>query len=734
MKKPKLSKTYLLGAMKRWGLVAIFTGILAFIVQARFVLDDDPIRSLRFQSGPEAELFDRYHEKSVFDGKVFLEVSRLMPEELDAVLKLMKQIGYKPATLFTPPSGEAMTGFLPLLPEATVASALSDEAVDRRAEEIISLAFLPGGSAILSRMKHDPLGLGQAFLQKALDSLGFSQVAVHGRHSDKILAFDSPSPIVYDQVGLLYDKLTSLGDRVNFIGADFYAYESYRDARRDIVVCTVLSTLVNLILFFFFTRRIGPMILLLAGSGISYLAGVLMVGLFYERVFAVVLAFASTFVGFNNEYLVHLSALPQGSGKKSLLGVWSAVGTTLLGFLVLLAGRSVIVRQMALASLGGMAGFLVVLFIFRKQLNEIRYRTFHWRKFTIGKKALVGISMVTLLTIALIPKPKIATDVKDFRNDSPVMAAQEKYFMGRLGEVKLSHVVAVPTEETEKLSEDVATLVHQGRLDMAEHPLKIWRPLEAQGATVRLLKSKGPEALRRLSDRFNEAGLNLEISLKAFDDIHPVDAFDFLAALNDMTPTKWADRVGDRKFIFASGVPDKFEMDGGVKLIPMNPKDYFDGMLTNLSRELGLLFLLGLVAMCGYLAALHKKPFRVLYVFVPLMLIAAVFLALNAFHPGGGQLSIIHFVGFALVIALATDYASVAMSVDHHEVELSKILITSLSTLGTFGVLLIAKNPVIAVLGYTVTLACLIATPYALFFKLPREVERDDGNEVRSEQ
>ena len=49
--------------------------------------------------------------------------------------------------------------------------------------------------------------------------------------------------------------------------------------------------------------------------------------------------------------------------------------------------------------------------------------------------------------------------------------------------------------------------------------------------------------------------------------------------------------------------------------------------------------------------------------------------------------------------------------------------ITSLSTLGTFGVLLIAKNPVIAVLGYTVTLACLIAAPYALFLKLPREVE-----------
>lgn len=727
MKKLELSKDYILGALKRWGLVAIFTGVLAFIVQARFVLDDDPIRSLRSQSGPEAELFDRYHEKSVFDGKVFLEVSRLTDGELADVQALMEKIGYKPAALFKPPTADMMASFLPLLPEKAVEAALSDEAVDSRADEALSFAFLPGGATILGQVKQDPLGLGQAFLKETLDSLGFSNAGGDGRPAGRILAFDSPSPIVYDEVGLLYDKLTALGDRVNFIGADFYAYESYRDAQHDIVVCTALSTLVNLILFFFFTRRFGPMVLLLAGSGISYLSGILVVGVFYERVFAVVLAFASTFVGFNNEYLVHLSALPQGSGKKSLLGVWSAVGTTLLGFLVLLAGSSVIVRQMALASLGGMAGFLVVLYIFRKQLNEIRYRTFHWRKFTISKKALVAVSVASLLAIALIPKPKVATDVKDFRNDSPLMSAQEKYFMGRLGEVKLSHVVAVPVEDAARLSEDVDALVAQGRVDMSVHPLKVWRPVDSQEKTIALLKAKGPDAVRRMAARLDESGLDLGLSDKAFDGLAPIDAYDFLASLNAMTPAKWADQVGGKKFVFASGVPDKFEVEGGPKLTPMNPKDYFDGMLTGLSRELGLLFLLGLVAMCGYLIALHKKPYRVLYVFVPLMLIAAAFLGIGALDPAGGQLTIIHVVGFALVIALATDYASVAMSVDHHEVELSKILITSLSTLGTFGVLLIARNPVIAVLGYTVTLACVIATPYALFLKLPKEVEAGEG-------
>lgn len=718
------STPQVLGALRRWGLVALFTGLLFFVVQERFVLDDDPIRSLRAQGGPEAELFDRYHEKSVFDGKVFLEVSRLSEAELAQIRQLMAEIGYAPARLFTPPAPAQMTAFLPLIPAEEVARALSDEAIDARASEAISLAFLPGGGAFLGQMELDPFGLGQAFFKQALDALGFSPATATNA---RILAYESPSPIVYGEVGQLYDALIALGDRVHFIGADFYAYESYRDAQRDIVVCTALSTLVNLLLFFFFTRRLGPMLLLLAGSAVSYLSGILLVGLFYERVFAVVLAFASTFVGFNNEYLVHLSALPQGSGKKSLLGIWSAVGTTLLGFVVLLLGHSVIVRQMALASLGGMAGFLVVLFIFRRQLGEIRYRTFHWRKFAIGKRALAALAIAALAAIALLPKPRVATDVKDFRTESPTLAAQERYFMGKLGESNLSHVVAVPIEG-EALAERAQALVRQGRIDLTSHPLLAWRSLDEQRAAIAVLQARAPAALDRLGQQLAAAGIAIDFGAAARSAQAPLTAYDFLSALSAIAPAKWVDEVGGQKFLFASGVPGAAASadSGAVALTPMNPKDHFDEMLTGLSRELGILFLAGLLAMCLYLAVLHKRPIRVLYVFVPLMLIAAAFLALDAVG-GQGQLTIIHFVGFALVIALATDYASVAMSVDHHEVELSKILITALSTLGTFGVLLLARNPVIAVLGYTVTLACLVAAPFALLIRLPREVEGEEA-------
>ncbi|MDR0965968.1 MAG: hypothetical protein LBM75_05640 [Myxococcales bacterium] len=717
------TKPILLGMLKRWGLVALFIGLLALIVQNRFVLDDDPIRSLRAQGGPAAELFDRYHEKSVFDGKVFLEVSALTEAEIAAIQAQMDAIGYTPTKLFQPPTPSQMTAFLPLLSLKELDAALSDEAIDARVSQALSLAVMPGGGAFLGQMEQDPFGLGMVFLKQMLGALGFSPATAS---TARILAYESPSATNYEAVGELYAALTALGDRVHFIGADFYAYESYRDAQRDIVLCTVLSTIVNLLLFLFFTRRLGPMFLLLVGSAVSYLSGVLLVGLFYERVFAVVLAFASTFVGFNNEYLVHLSALPQGSGKKSLLGVWSAVGTTLLGFVVLLLGQSVIVRQMALASLGGMAGFLVVLFIFRKQLGEIRYRTFTWPKAVIGKKALVGVAALALLAIALLPKPRIATDVKDFRTESPLLEAQERYFMGKLGESNLGQVMAIPIDG-ERLTEQVEALESAGRIDLRAHPLRAWRGIDEQTASIARLTSRASEALARLSAKLDEAGLALEFDAVRVTDLHPLTAFDFLEALNHLAPAKWVDEVRGQKFLFASAGKASLadsDSDRTIALTPMTPKAHFDEMLTGLSRELAILFAFGLFAMCVYLVVLHRRPLRVLYVFVPLLLIGAVFLALG-WIGGDSQLTIIHFVGLALVIALATDYASVAMSVEHHEVELSKILITSLSTLGTFGVLLLARNPVIGVLGYTVTLACLVAAPFALFVMLPKEKKEE---------
>ena len=71
-----------------------------------------------------------------------------------------------------------------------------------------------------------------------------------------------------------------------------------------------------------------------------------------------------------------------------------------------------------------------------------------------------------------------------------------------------------------------------------------------------------------------------------------------------------------------------------------------------------------------------------------------------------------------LTIALAMDYTSVAVSTRHDPEDLAKILLTGLSSLITFGVLIFAQHPVLRSLGFTVGSGCAIGLIFALFFPL----------------
>jgi len=85
---------------------------------------------------------------------------------------------------------------------------------------------------------------------------------------------------------------------------------------------------------------------------------------------------------------------------------------------------------------------------------------------------------------------------------------------------------------------------------------------------------------------------------------------------------------------------------------------------------------------------------------------------------GGFHVNIIHVMGWSLVIALAIDYTAVAVSSDHAPAETSKVLLTGLSTLATFGVLAFARHPVLRDLGFTVLLGCGLSLLLALFVRV----------------
>lgn len=694
--------------MKRWLLSGALALVLFAAVRDQVVLEDDPMRSLVHTNPQVAQLFERYHEWSFFRGKVFLDTSKLDEPEAAGLAELLRETGYTPISLFQRPSPEQVFQLASQLPPERITELTSEEALSARAQEALAMALLPGGGAALSEIERDPLGLGPAVFRELTAALGVGSKADDGGAALRV--FRSPTPLRYDDVGRLYDRLVALGDKVRFIGGDFYSYENYLAVQRDIVFCSVLTLILNLLLFWFFTRRWMPLVLLGVGSVISYEAGLAALGLAYDKVFTLVLAFTSTFVGFNNEYLVHLAGIDQGHKRKSLLAVWSAIGTTFLGFIVLLLGRSIIVRQMALASLGGMAGFLVFLLIFRTDLAAVRIRTYRWPKLKISRRTLAVLAgSAGLLLLLAMTRTTVQTRIEVFRFESPVLERQSRDFGALLGGLNLDRVFAVKSD-AEPL-ETLARLRTAGVLAGQGHPLQAHRSAEEQGTTLAALSATYSASVDRLGALLREAGLELRLARQLPGDLQPLSPWQFLDLLGTIAPIKWAAEVGGERYLFVPVRPDAAPEKSG--LVPMSPQHYFDELLSGLSRELGGLFALGVVAMVAFLALLLRSPAKLAYALTPLALSAAAILAITALR--GGGLNIIHFVGFALVIALATDYGSVAISTDHHELEMAKILLTSLSTMATFGVLLFARHPVLKDLGMTVSVGCLISSLIALF-------------------
>ncbi len=699
--------------MKRTALMLAVTGALALVVARTFTLDDDPIRSLVHPDPAVAALFDRFQARSPFRGKIFVELGALSAAEREGIARRLEAAGYREEPLFEPPSPARLLELAPLLPAEDLRALLGEEAIRRRADEALSVAGLPGGDAYLATVQADPAGLGPALLARLVGGPGGAS-----RPGAELHVYRSPTPLDYERVGAVYDDLVALGGRAHFIGTDFFAVENYRAVKRDMLVCSALTLVLNLAVFFVFTGRWVLVGLLLLGTAISYLTGLLAIRAFYAQVFAVVLAYTSTFVGFNNESLVHLAGIEESHRHRSLLGVWSAVGTTVIGFLVLLFGRSVMIRQMALASLGGTAGFLLFLAAYRHVLRGVRFRALDWPKVTVSPRWIAAGCAACTLGVAALGVPRVATRIEDFRFQTPALDEQVEHFSKALEALSLENVMAAPV--TGAPGAALAGLGAQGLVDPARHPLARWRPVAAQEESVRVLRDEYPRAAARLRGLLAGAGLRVEPAAHAASALRPLGEWEFLERLGAIGPMRWADEVDGRRFLLV-GVRSGVVVPPGSTLLPMSPRHHYDALLTGLSRELGWLFLAGLVAMALYLGFLQRRAARVLYVFAPLFPCALAFAAYARLT--GATLNIVHFMGFSLVIALALDYTAVAVSSDHRPVELSKVLLTGVSTLATFGVLVIARHPVMRDLGTTVAIGSGVSLLLALFVRLPARLE-----------
>ena len=700
--------------LKRFAFLIAASAVLFLFVAKDFKLQDDPVTSLVNPDKSVTELFKAFHEKSPFRGWIFIDHTGIEASDWNPIKETLTNQGYVQKNLidFEKISQLDWASLAGLIPEEALKNLTAETTVKERAKKIAALISLPAASNILSTLESDPLGIGEYFMQSFSSKEPPSTKTLEA--GSEIATFKSPEKLDYEKVRNLYDQLIRFGDKIHFTGGDFFSFENYDAVNKDIYLCMAITLPLNALLFWYFTKNLWLVGFLVLGTGFSYLTGLATVRIFYTEVYALVFAFTSTFVGFNNEYLVHLSGLDKERRRENIKGLSSAIGTTFIGFAIMLFSGSAIIRQTALASLGGMAGFILFLYLFRAFLEKARVASVPSPARIISNKFIYGLWIILCLMLAIIKWPSISTNIADFKYASPKLEADLVHFEGlssRSAGFDTLSGLRVDERGIETLYQEYKKLAPQ--VSAMNHPMDSFIHPDIQDKNLKTSQPILADAIQSLERELNSLGVGIKLTRSIERKYEPVSAASFLTMISDATPFRWYIETSNRGFLIVSA-PKFGKYSPELEFIPLSPKHYFDTVLTDFSRQMALIFAVGLLVMAIYLIPLQKSIVAVLYIFAPLLAFALA-LAAGLLGP---SLNIIHFLGLSLVIAVTLDYTSIAHSNNHQPVEMGKILFTALSTIASFGVFVFARHPVLKDLGITVTLGVTIAFLFTFLIRL----------------
>lgn len=717
---------------------ALLTLVAFLFARERLVLENDLVSSLKSRDPDLGAVFERFHGSSLFRGKIFLDVSKLEKGALTGLEALLKKEGYTPTSLVSlPQAPEAMAEFsrgLALhLPPETLARAVSEEALSARFNDILSAVLLPGGEGFVSLIAADPLGLAPLSMQGFSSGARLQSENQKGENTtsedlnfmsvDDVRVFLSPRPMDFEKIARVHEAaLNTKG--LHFIGEDFFAYENYAIVKRDILVCTLLGLPLNILLYFLFVRNRRFLFFTLAGNLVSYVWGLFFGTLFFHGLYGVALAFTTTFLSFNNESLVHLAGIDGKASRDKKLGLLSAMGTTFLGFVVLLLGSSSLVKQIALLSIGGMTGFLVFLWVFRKTLSKLTFREAGWLfkwSFKASTPWLIGLSVACVGVVLVNGFPGIGTRIREFRAFSPSLEADIAHFSSKADGLSGGRPVAIEIPDTPQFIKWREAGILSG-----QSPWAFYADAATQQKNAEFLATNGVRAVATLANALRSEGIELGINPAAFGSQYEKSSLQspeqYCEAIEKVSPLRVCARTQKGAFFAIVSAPRSVSLpqnggEIGARVWALDAEPFYDSILTGFSRELAWLFLGGLAAMALYLYSLHRSWRSLLYIFLPVLLSGAVVcLWLNM---RGEPLNVIHMLAFSLVIALGLDYSSVALSSRYDPPELSRVLLTGLSTLAAFGALVAAKHPVLRDLGMVVSLGSGMSLVFALFVRVP---------------
>jgi predicted exporter len=567
--------------------------------------------------------------------------------------------------------------------------------------------------------------------------------------------FEASSRLETGLRGML-DDLTSekrfASIRTLVMGPHLFSAEGGRIVKRDVAVAFTVSSVLVVLLFFLFFRRLAPVLVMVSVLGVAVATGIAAAGLITGRLHGITLGFASILLGIAIDYVIHVEAacsFGRGEGEPragafravsrifpSLLGGWV---TTCLIFVLLSLNPFPLVRQMGIVAVSGVTAAFAVSILFLPLVPRGR---------TAGRGMVPGILSTLTETIAssralsaavLAPAAAAAalsclaaarltvdSNVENLEYRSPEIQRDLDTFSKRWNLMSRGDLVIASggtfeeaLQRNDRVFEIMTGAQQKGAVTsfMSLSPLMpSVRTQEKSLAAVLAARPLFRDAIHEASGAY---GFDEAFFDPFFNDLEaagrgsppPLRPGDVKGTFVESILENAASREGGRAAVLTSFIPAGAS-DAVVAMLPRNDENikWFNNrallgkIFQTLIREVTTTVLLSILVVLLYLLIHFRRVRLALISLLPLALSLPVTAALFALLEI--PLNAIGVLAFCLVIGLGIDYglfmtSAVRGKTDAGEVA-PAVLLSALTTLVAFGVLAFCRSPVLSAVGKVV--------------------------------
>ena len=529
-------------------------------------------------------------------------------------------------------------------------------------------------------------------------------------------------------------------------GPGVFAVGARAGMKQDVTRISMLAVLLVSILLLLVYRSPRALVLTLLPVASGATAGVAAVSLAFGSVHGVTLGFGATLLGEGVDYAVYLftNSVPGSAPRRTLARVWPTltlgVLTSVVGFSALMFSDFTGLAQLGLFSI---VGLIVAYAVTRFVLPELVPEHFGVRPMAGLGPALAwaasgaGLLRIPLLVLVVLAAVWLASRTGALWDDrleslSPVAESDKRLdeAMRRdLGapDVRYLAIFMGATEQAalqaaEGVGAELERVRQAGALDGFESPALIL----PSDATQRARQAAIPET-DILRERLEQAADGLPFRAQLFEPFLQevsaarqaplVSASDLkgtglglrLESLLSARPDGWMAILPLRGVRDAGVVAGALRSANGVELLDL--KGEADALYHSYRGQALGFALVGAGAIAVLLLASLRSPRRAAEVLLPLA--AAVLVTCVLLTVGGRQLGIFHLVGLLLVVGVGSNYTLLFEretfgGTDPQRMLLSLALCDASTVIG-FGLLSLARAPVLSAIGTTVAVGAFLS-------------------------